>query len=39
MVLGASPMLEYTRATGTQLQAPEAYVEQVRATLPQGRIP
>lgn len=39
MVLAASPMLEYTRATGAQLQAPEAYVEQVRAAVPQSRAP
>jgi len=39
MVLAAAPLLAYTRATGTQLLAPEAYVEQVRATAPRSRTP
>ncbi len=31
MVLAAAPLLDYTRATGAQLQAPGDYVEHVRA--------
>jgi multicomponent K+:H+ antiporter subunit D len=39
MVALASPLLDYTRATARQLYAPQDYVDQVRATLPQERAP
>jgi multicomponent K+:H+ antiporter subunit D len=38
-VLAASPILDYTRATATQLQAPHDYVEHVRAAVPILREP
>src|SRR5690606_31667101 len=39
MVLAAAPLLEYTRATGAQLLAPQDYVQQVRAAQSQTRAP
>lgn len=39
MVLAAAPLLDYLRASAAQLQAPEAYLAQVRAQLPQGKAP
>src|SRR5690606_20382357 len=36
VVVGASPMLEYTRARGNQVQAPEAFIQPGPATAPQG---
>jgi len=39
MTLAAGPLLSYTRAAGDQLVAPAAYIEAVRAALPQRRGP
>ncbi len=39
MVLAASPLLDYTRATARQLLSPGDYVEQVRAVVPRLREP
>ncbi|SDQ35798.1 multisubunit potassium/proton antiporter, PhaD subunit [Pseudoxanthomonas sp. CF385] len=39
LVLAASPLLDYTRATAAQLQSPGDYVRQVRAALPTLREP
>ncbi|KAB7768583.1 monovalent cation/H+ antiporter subunit D [Xanthomonas maliensis] len=39
MTVAADPLMRYTQATGAQLRAPEAYLEQVRATTPQRRQP
>ncbi|WP_240095635.1 monovalent cation/H+ antiporter subunit D [Thermomonas flagellata] len=39
MVLAAAPLLDYLRASAAQLQAPQAYLAQVRAQLPQGKAP
>jgi len=39
LVLSAAPVLEYTRATAVQLQAPADYVEHVRAATPVLREP
>jgi multicomponent K+:H+ antiporter subunit D len=39
LVLAASPLLDYTRATAAQLQSPGDYVQQVRAAMPTLREP
>ncbi len=39
MVLAAAPLLDYTRATGAQLLAPQDYVQQVREARSQTRAP
>jgi len=39
LVLAAAPLLDYTRATATQLQAPADYVEHMRAATPTLREP
>ena len=39
MTVAAAPLIDYTRATGAQLLAPGAYLEQVRAALPEMRNP
>jgi len=39
MSIAAAPLLDYTRATAAQLQAPASYVEQVRAATPTLREP
>ena len=39
LVLAAAPLLDYTRATATQLQSPGDYVQQLRAATPAVRQP
>ncbi|MBO9716906.1 MAG: monovalent cation/H+ antiporter subunit D [Pseudoxanthomonas sp.] len=39
MVLGAAPLLSYTRATAAQLLSPGDYVQQLRAATPASRTP